>query len=171
MTKKIVIKIIIVFYVAVAAFTTFSMLKYNNKNFAELNNKVFINLKHNISNYKKGSILIVENKEYLLGDNTFYCQLKKGKCNVKYGKIDEIINDDYFINNEVIPEKLLIGTDKKVISIPFFGYLMQVLESRWGYLLLIVVPILFGFIYEIYVVTNEIKNKKESLEDNNAKQN
>ena len=163
MTKKIVIKIIIVFYVALAAFTTFNLLKYNKQHLTEYNDKIFIKLNKNINNYKKGSLLITNNSnKYSIDDNVFYCQLKKEKCDVKYGTIDTIISDDYIINNEVIPEKLLIGIDKEVISIPFVGYLMQILEARWGYLLLIVMPILVGFMYEVYIIIKEIKNKKKT---------
>lgn len=170
MKKKIIIKIIIFFYVTLCIFTTFSLLKYNNYNFTQLNNKILIKLKDNAGNYKKGSLLIVDNnKNYSLEDNIFYCQLKKGKCDIRYGKINTIINDDYVINNEIIPQKLLIGIDKKVISVPIIGYFMQILESEWGYLLLIVVPMLLGFIYEVYMIIKEIKSKKKTLEEDNGK--
>ena len=167
MKKKVIVKIIICLYVALAAFTTFSLLKYNKQHLTEFNNKIIIKLNNNVGKYKKGSLLIInKNNNFSTEDNVFYCQLKKKKCNVKYGNINTIISDDYIINNEVISEKLLIGTDKNVITIPYIAYPMQVLESRWGYLLLIVMPILVGFIYEVYIIIKEIK---KTTEEKNAK--
>ena len=41
------------------------------------------------------------------------------------------------------------------------GTVLNVLESKWGFLFLIVFPSLLAFLYEITVVFSEIKNAKK----------
>ena len=41
------------------------------------------------------------------------------------------------------------------------GSILSVLESKCGFLFLIVFPSLIAFIYEIYVVVSEIRGKKD----------
>ena len=50
-----------------------------------------------------------------------------------------------------------MGTD----SIPVVGTVLSVLESKWGFLFLIVLPALLAFFYQITVVVSDIKNSKE----------
>ena len=44
---------------------------------------------------------------------------------------------------------------------PNVGTILGILESKWGFLFLIVFPSLLAFIYEIGVVVSDIKNNKE----------
>lgn len=159
--KKIIVRVIICIYIVVAVFTTASLFTYNKQNLSEFNNKVFVKLEDDVQNYKKGSLLVVDKKNnYQANDNVFYCKLKKKKCIINYGTVDTMMGGTPTINNEIISEKLIIGKDENVRVIPFIGSIMNVLESRWGYLCVVVVPILIGFLYELISIIKEMKNKK-----------
>ena len=64
------------------------------------------------------------------------------------------------INGETVSTKLIIGKDENIRVVPVLGSIMNVLESRYGYLCLIVLPILVVFIYELYTIVKEMKRKK-----------
>ncbi len=159
--KKNIFRVVVCIYIVVAVFTTVSLFTYNEQNLSEFNNKVFIKLKEDVQNYKKGSLLVIDKKnEYQAGDNVFYCNLKKKKCIINYGTVDTMMGEAPTVNNEIIPAKLIIGKDENVRVIPALGGIMSALESRWGYLCAIVLPILVGFLYELYNIIKEMKNKK-----------
>ena len=159
--KKTIFRIIVCIYIVVAVFTTVSLFTYNKQNLSEFNGKVFVKLQEDVQNYKKGSLLIIDKKDdYQAGNNVFYCKLKKKKCLINYGTIDTMMGDAPTINNEIISQKLIIGKDENVRVVPVLGGIMNTLESRWGYLCAIVLPILIGFLYELYNIIKEMKNKK-----------
>lgn len=159
--KKIVIRLAICIYLLVAALTTINLLKYNEQNLTQYGDSILIKLDENISSYSKGSLLIVKKAEnYQAGDNVFYCDLKKEQCKVKFGKVDTAMGSSPIINNETISEKMVIGKDEDIRVIPALGSVMRFLESRWGYFCVVVLPVLVGFIYELYSIIKETKNKK-----------
>ena len=159
--KKTLIKILLSLYIVVAVFTTASLLTYNKQNISEFGGKVFLKLREDIKTYKKGSLLVIEkNDNYKANDKVFYCQLKKEKCVVNYGIVDTMMGEVPTINYQSVPEKLIIGKDENVRVIPFFGGVMNALESRLGFLCVVVLPILVGFLYELYMILKETKKKK-----------
>ena len=64
------------------------------------------------------------------------------------------------VNKETISNKFVIGVDDQVRVVPVLGAVLNVLESRWGYLCFVVLPILVAFVYEIVHISREVKRKK-----------
>ena len=62
--KKPIVKVIVCIYLVITLFTTASLLTYNKQNISELGGKVFLKLKEDIKDYKKGSLLVI-NKIFL----------------------------------------------------------------------------------------------------------
>ena len=159
--KKIVIRIVLAIYIVVAVFTTASLLTYNKHNMSEFNGKVFLKLKEDIATYKKGNLLVIKKSDdYNANDTVFYCNLKKDQCEISHGTIDTTMGGQPSINGETISTKLIIGKDENIRVVPVLGSIMNVLESRYGYLCLIVLPILVVFIYELCTIVKEMKRKK-----------
>ena len=159
--KKTIVRILISIYIVVAVFTTASLLTYNKQNISEFGGKVFLKLKEDINNYHKGNLLVLDKSDdYKANDNVFYCQLKKEKCIVSYGTVDTMMGELPTINNQSISKKMIIGKDENVRVIPVLGGIMNALESRLGFLCVVVLPILFGFLYELYIILRETKKKK-----------
>ena len=158
--KKIV-KILITVYIIIAILTTISLFTYNNYNVSQVGNKILLKIDKSQGNYKKGDLLIITKKDnYQAGNNVFYCKLENKKCNINYGNITTVMSGTPMINNESISEKLILGTDENIKTIPVLGSIMRTLESRWIYLFFIVLPVLVAFIYEAYTISKEVKNKK-----------
>ena len=158
--KKIT-KILIAIYIFIAILTTISLFTYNKYNISQIGNKVLLKLDKEINTHKKGTLLIINAKDnYVAGDNVFYCKIEKDKCSVEYGNITTVMGGNPQINSESIPQKLILGTDNNIKTIPVLGSIMYILESKWIYLFFIVLPVLIAFIYEVYTITKEVKKKK-----------
>ncbi|MBR3161152.1 MAG: hypothetical protein IKF19_00270 [Bacilli bacterium] len=158
---KKIFKILIAIYIIVAIITTISLFTYNQYNVSQIGNKVLLKLDKEVSNYKKGNLLIINSKDnYVAGENVFYCEIENKKCNINYGNIITVMGGDPTINNESISKKLILGTDTNIKVIPFLGSIMYIFESRWIYLFFIVLPVLVAFIYEAYTISKEVKKKK-----------
>ena len=68
---------------------------------------------------------------------------------------------NYIIDgNYQVVEDDVIGTSNSVKVIPKAGQVLQILESKWGFLFLIVFPSLLAFLREIYDLILEITDKK-----------
>ena len=66
------------------------------------------------------------------------------------------MNGDYPLSSEFV-----IGKAETSKTYHNLGSILSVLESKYGFLFLIIFPILVLFIYEIYIVIKEIKNPDE----------
>jgi len=159
--KKVGVKVLVFIYILIAIVATVGLFTLDEHNLSAIGNKKFVNLDENVGSYKKGQLLIIaESDNYTANDSVFYCELKKKKCVIRYGMIETKMGGNPTINKETISEKLLIGKDENVKVIPVLGYVFGMLRSRIGYLCVVVLPILVGFIYELFVVGKELKNKK-----------
>ena len=159
--KKNIIRIIIAIYIVIAVFTTVNLLMYNDHNITEWNGKEFVKLSSDIGNYKKGNLLIIKKSDnYEANDNVFYCKIEKEDCIITYGTVETTMSGSPLIDNETVSEKLIIGKDENIKVVPVLGNIMNVFESKWGYLCLIVLPMLVIFIYETFVIAKEVNKKK-----------
>lgn len=160
--KKIVWDLVIIIYIMLAIFVTVCLLSYNDYNVTEFGDKLLVIVDSNSgSDYNKNDLVIVDkNGSYKKGDNVFYYVEKFRNYYISYGKIDKINKNTVVIGGEIINKDLVIANDKKVNKFSFVGGVLALLESRWGYLGIIILPILLAFIYEIYEIIKEIKKKK-----------
>lgn len=55
----------------------------------------------------------------------------------------------------------VLGPAQDADVIPVVGGILSILESKWGFLFLIVMPSLLAFVYQISVVFSEIRGKKD----------
>ena len=79
-------------------------------------------------------------------------------------KIEKVSNLEYTYTVEgdvAISSEYVLGNAEDVTKISNVGTVLGVLESKWGFLILIVFPSLLAFIYEITVVFTEIREGKK----------
>ncbi len=158
--KKVLYGILVV-YIVIAIIVTVGLLSYNEHNLTQLGDKVYIKLKDKIGDYNKGDLLIVrDTDDYVAQDNVFYCKLKNDECVVSYGVIETMMSGTPTIWGEETSRKLVIGVDKDVTVVPVMGSILSVLESRIGYLCIIILPILLAFVYIGRSILKEVKSKK-----------
>lgn len=158
--KKIFYGVLVV-YVIIAAIITMGMLNYNEQGLTDIGGKVYIKAVENLGDYKKGDLLVVRNRiGYRAQDKVFYCKIKNDKCVVSYGIIESMMSGVPTIWGEEISNKQVIGIDRDVSVIPLMGSILNIMESTFGYLCIVILPILLAFIYIISSIVKEVKNKK-----------
>lgn len=165
--KKVVINILIILYFLVAVIVTYSLLSYNKYNIVEADNKYVLTLKEKNPDFKKSDLLVVEkSNDYKKGDYVFYYDTYAAKVTVKYAKIENVktINDDekeiQLENDLILSSENILGKKQNTTTYKTLGAVFNTLTSKWGYLFIIIFPMLIAFVYEIYAIFKEIKKKK-----------
>ena len=169
---KIIGIIFIVIYCMVAISLTVCLLNYNDYNLTVFGDKTLVIVRDNElkPNYKKGDLVVVtknENKDIKPGNKIFFYEMDSEQAIVNLGNVigkEDItkaettftMNGDYPLSSEFV-----IGKAETSKTYHNLGSILSVLESKYGFLLLIIFPILVLFIYEIYIVIKEIKNPDE----------
>ena len=162
--------VLIVLYALIAICVTVLLLSYNEYRCSEIGGYTFILVTDEElePDYNKGDLVLVKEtkaKNIEAGDNIFlYRNITSSEYEIKYAKV--LLKDDElgegsikFIleGNTLINEKDVIGSTEDIKVIPHLGTILSILESRYGYLFLIVVVSFIAFLYEIYELIMEIK--------------
>ena len=92
---------------------------------------------------------VLNSQEYEVVNKTLQSKTQQGRHITYVTTDDENYASDY-----------LIGKESDTIVINGWGYALSLLESKWGYLFIIIFPMLIAFVYEIYAIFKEIKKKK-----------
>lgn len=174
--KKVLGNILLVIYAIIAVFTTICLLSYNDFKVTEFGDNSFVLITNDeyTPDFNSGDLVIVNGSkkdELNVGDKVFYYREENRKVEICLEPIlekEEITSrennftfeDDYQISDEYI-----IGSANKVTVIPVAGTILSILESKWGFLFLIILPVLIAFIYEITVLITEVKENKDAKTD------
>lgn len=177
--KSLILGVLGFIFFAFAIVMTVYVLNYNKFGVAEISNHSFLIIKDDISsdNYKKGDLVVVENKklsQIASGDEIFSYKLESdGSVSITVGLIDETFPEENAIsyqNGEYYSMDFVVGKSTKVI--PDLGKILSIILNKWGFLFIVVLPIFFIFISQVYALIIEIKygaldeeeelNKKES---------
>ena len=100
----------------------------------------------------KNSSNLKENEE------VFYYTADEHKVLISKGKItniEEVTESEKTItlsNNKKYSKDYIIGKTSEVTKIPVLGYLLMLLTSKIGYLLLILLPIFAFFFFQVYLL-------------------
>ncbi len=167
---KVLLIIFLVLYLGVEIFVTVCLLNFNDQRVAELGNKSLIILDEDLSkDYKKGDLLVVtknDGKDVEKGDYIFFYN-PSANYEINYVEVssEPIITNNYYtfvVGNEYnVYYDYFIGKDVKKFS--GVGSVLKVLESKYGFLTLIILPTMVGIVFEIYAIILEvIEIKKEA---------
>jgi hypothetical protein len=160
--------ILLAVWIIVAVFTTICLISYNKYNVSVFGNQSFIIVDNNDlqPTFVENDLAIVQKNspsDYKVGDSVFfYLNNKKTDKFVNYGAITNIQTDDtaetaYFVGDTKISYSELIGKGDGSIIYHKAGLVLSILESRWGYMFLVILPTLFALVYEIYAIVMEVK--------------
>ena len=150
---------------------TVLVLNYNKYGLTQFGNTTFVIVSDFITSesYKKGDLVLVksnkiENLE--LGEEIFvYRIINSNKVLVEVGKVGQTYPEEdavSFENGDTFSNEFIIGTADKIYN--KVGTYLSIVESKWGFLFIILVPCLLIFIYEIYALIVEIKYGAEETE-------
>lgn len=169
--KKIIGEILAFAYIIIAVFVTVCLLSYNDFKVTEFGESSLIIIDNNElePRFNRGDLVIANGDDKIsVGDEIFFYNVYFNKeIEVSYGKVtnEEKLNSKektYTIEGEhQLSSEYVIGPLNSCTVIPNVGTILGILESKWGFLFLIVFPSLLAFIYEIGVVVSDIKNNKE----------
>jgi hypothetical protein len=159
--------LIVILYVVVAIFVTICLLTYNQYKVSVFGDKtlVIIDKDEKNLNYKKGDLVIVGLEGYenaVEGDVLFFYKdngIKIAEIKQKNDYGDAGVTFTIDGNYQVVHEDVIgISSNEKVI--PKVGGVLKLLESKWGFLFLIVFPSMLAFLREIRELIMELMKKK-----------
>ncbi len=175
-----VIEVLIIVYVIVITSFILSRNKYNYTQFGDYT-LVNIDLlaEKNIKDVKSGDLLIVKNSNDIeKGDVIYYYAVREDNYIVKSNPVLEVKTDNYnslyTVNdgdNNTIASTRVLGKYASVHHT--WGSVLSILESKFGFLFLVLLPIMVVFIYQIYEFVLILKENplKEELEKEDKKEN
>ena len=157
-------------YAIIAIFVTICLLSYNQYKITEFGDYSLIIINNNSlqPEFNSGDLAIINGKENInVGDEIFFYNTDSEDIEISLAKVTNIekvdkeevtytLTGDYKISSDYV-----MGNINGSAKMPVVGNVLGFLESRWGFLLLIVFPSLLAFIYQITVVYSEIKEIKE----------
>lgn len=150
-----------------AIIMTILLLNINQYGVTQFDDTAFILIKEDIleGKYKKGDLVIVENKridKMLVGDEIFvYKVLAGGRVSIDVGIVGELyVKEEEFAfeNGAGYSAKYIAGTAKKVYD-GLGGYL-SIIQSRWGFLFIVLIPSFMIFVHQLYALIIELKYGK-----------
>ena len=168
--KKIIRNVIIIVYAVIAIVVTVCLLSYNQYKVSEFGNKslLIVDSSDLSPNLKKGQLAILDKSAApKVGDEIFFYNTYTQNIEIAYAKVTDVEGSGstalYTLAggnvNQKISSDFLIGTESTAVKIGVLGTILGVLESKWGFLFLIVLPLLIAFLYEIIQVIMEMRGK------------
>lgn len=132
-----------------------------------------------LPSHDAGDLLIIKNQQFSIdkGDVIYYYATINDEYVVRSGAVADVTGDEvsalYVLADEdktSVSNSRVIG--KKVSVHPGKGTILEVLESRVGFLFLVLLPILLVFVYQVYqlviVAKYETVEDEDTSEDNNS---
>ena len=145
--KKIISNILIIVYMIIAIALTILLLSYNEFKVTEIGGNTLLIIKDNdlSPEYNKGELVIINSEDSVkVGQKVFYYDSNDSKIKIKEGTVEEIEqltskDTAYTLDGEKkIAGKYVIGATENAQVIQKAGTILSVLESKWGFLILIV---------------------------------
>lgn len=172
------VEVIIIIYVVLVTMFVLCKNKYGYTQFGDYS---FANIdliaEKNVKDTKKGDLLVVKNSNDIhKGDLIYYYAVLNDNYIVRSAVVTDVKEDDYSalytvsLSNTTInvASSRVLGKYSTVYN--NLGSILSVLESRVGFLLLVLLPIMVVFIYQVYEFIIMLKYDETLVnEDNNSK--
>ena len=166
------LEVIIIAYVIIL--TSF-ILHRNLYGFTQFGNYTFVNVSlwdiRNINGVKKNDLLVIKtNKDIHENDMIYYYYVENDRYIVKTNKVIDIsegtVSTSYQIDDNemsLIPSSRIIGTSG--VTYGFLGGILSILESRYGFIFLVLIPIVIVFSYQLYDFIVTIRSEREKADE------
>lgn len=167
-----VLEVIIIFYVIVLTSFLLSKNKYGYTQFGDYTlDHVSLFDENNIKDVKRGDLLVIKNSNDIkVGDVIYYYSVYNDTYVIKSSPVLEIRNDDYSYLYTVDDNGpiSIVGTrvlGKYANTYAHIGSILDVLESRLGFLFGVLLPIMVVFIFQVYEFVMIIRYERVELDD------
>lgn len=164
--KRTLGNLVVIVYVIIAIAVTLCLLNYNEYSVTEFGNDTLILITDDSlePDYLEGD-LVVAKKENLdkieVGDKIFFYNDK----DIKLGEVKQVnkyegVSSTFILDgNHQVIEDDVIGSQENTKTYSKIGKALSILESKWGFLFLIIFPSVLAFLHEIFQVVVELGNK------------
>ena len=162
--KKVIIGLFIAVFFCFAMVMTILLLNRNKYKVTQFGDTTLVVLNSKVSSekYKKGDLILVESvklEDIKEGDEIFAYQLDSEKnATIDFGTVGRTSIEQKaveFENGSTYAMEFVIGSTSKVYN--DLGTVLSIVQSKWGFLFIILVPCFLIFIYEVYSLIVEIK--------------
>lgn len=165
-----ILEALLIIYVMVI--TTF-LLCTNKYGYTEINGKTLISINEDnsaeLTDFEIGDLIVVKKERFNSineGDELYYYDAINFGYVIRKGNVKEKNGDSYTavyeINDSSVATERLIGSLDKHYS--KLGAVLDVLESRIGFLLIVILPVFVLFIYQIYKTVLLVKSEDGMIE-------
>lgn len=166
--KRTLGNLVVIVYVIVAITVTLCLLNYNEYNVTVFGNSTLILITDDslTPDYVEGDLVIAKKEkldEIEEGDKIFFYN----ENDIKLGEVKQInkyegISSTFILDgNHQIVEDDVIGSEDNIKVYHNLGKILSILESKWGFLFLIIFPSVLAFLHEIFQVVVELGNKDD----------
>ena len=166
--KRTLGNLVVIVYVIVAITVTLCLLNYNEYNVTVFGNSTLILITDDSlsPDYVEGDLVIAKKEkldEIAEGDKIFFYN----ENDIKLGEVKQInkyegMSSTFILDgNHQIVEDEVIGSEESVKVYHNLGKILSILESKWGFLFLIIFPSVLAFLHEIFQVVVELGNKDD----------
>lgn len=162
--KNILIGILMVGYFSFVIAMTVLLLNFNDYGVTEFGSTSLIIINDEISNenYNKGDLVLIK-KEKLdkieIGKDLFTYKVDaQGRVSIDLGKVGNIYPEENAVsleNGSNYSMDFVAGAPTKKYE--KIGTFLSIVESKWGFLFIVLVPSFLIFVYEVYSLIVEIK--------------
>lgn len=171
--KKVVLGILLAAFFVFVMSMTLMLLNFNEYGVTQFGKKSLVIIRDKVSNnnYKLGDLVIVESMkldEIQKDQEVFVYRVEhNGSVSIEVGKVDKTYSDENaisFENGATYSMDFVVGKATKTYN--NIGKYLAIIESKWGFLFIVLVPCFLIFIYQVYNLVIEIKyNKNGELEE------
>ena len=164
-------EILIGIWAVIAVVTTICLLSQNEYGISEFGDtSLFVIDNRSLEEYgfKKNDIIIVTKgleNEYTEGSGVFYVSgNRETRSFINYSIIERVqradgAEDSFYFQNDEVSYGDILGLANGAKKMEKVGLALSLLESRWGFMFLIILPTLYAFVYEVYTIALEVKKK------------
>ena len=162
--KSIISLILGICFFAFALAMSLLLLNYNKYGLTQFGDTTLIIINGNLTSdkFSRGDLVLVEERNLdrlNVGDDAFAYRVDgQGRVSIELGRVGKIYKEENavsFENGSTFDAEFLAGVPYKTyVNV---GKFLQVVESKWGFLFIVLVPCFLIFIYEVYALIIEIK--------------
>ena len=171
--KNRIISVLIGIWIIVAIFTTVCLLSFNKYRVAEFGKYSIFTVDTDIlePEFSEGSLMITKktnHKHINPGDNVFYYDSESSEAVVNVGTVvhkEEVTSTEATLtmqNDNKISMSYVLGKEETATSIPVLGTILSIIESKWGYMFLVIFPTILIVVYEVFNIITEVKRSSNS---------
>lgn len=156
-----------VVYFVVALFAIICLLKKNDYGYPQFGNKILFAVEEDMpeAHYEKGDLVVLakpNNDDVKINDAVFFYDKEFSKNTLNFGNITnrEVINAEettFSVPGKSFSSEFLVGKVDGSTRYKTIGGIINILLSRWGFFLIIIVPFFVMFMIEIFAIYTEIK--------------